>query len=367
MSRPQNKVSPSGHYLDVLTHHVLASTSGSIPILFFGASVTEQRAGYVLGFQEELTRSNKSEHYIVVQKGIGAVHLREACLLIPKVLETTQVQHGVCMLEWLTTSPTFTREQVERYLTYIIKQLRQRHLIPMFLLLYNNELLTERKEMMEIWMQYAHQYRIPTVNMFDFGQDVYKSTSTSVYFKDQTHLTGEGGTLFGSTLFQVLKESLLTIPVPTICHDTYHNYNVSQLVTERMTPTIDVKTSLGSLNVMTLTLGDCISLPRQEVSAEAMYALWVIVGPESGVIEIHNKTTDDREWLCLWDQWCCYNRFMIRMLASPEKFKIKDGITIALCENKDPPYHLCKKISTFCAPEKRIFQLHCISTISIVA
>ena len=244
------------YYLDVLRNHFVSERR---QILFFGASVTEQRAGYVFGFQEAV--KEKKCDIDVVQKGIGAVHLREACLLLPAVLNKMEALGGICMLEWLTSYPLFDKEQVEKYLTFLLRELRTKRFLPVFVFMYNNEFLTERKETKKVWTGYAHRYRIPTIDMFDFQHSHYGSTPA--YFRDNTHLTADGGKFFGTTLFTTLAGSLTPLPL-ALEPDRYMTYNIERVnIFAKETPTAsEVKiSSRGPINVFTVRVGDVVKIP----------------------------------------------------------------------------------------------------------
>jgi hypothetical protein len=302
--------------------------------MFYGASVTQQKLGYVKFFSLFLADVRPSIR--VIQRGFGSMHLKEAVLLFDKVVaatKTEQKQFSVCFLEWYTGYPRYSEVEVEEFLTLLIENFVQIDVVPVFLFLYNHEDPKERLLFKARWLGLALKRHIPFVDMEFLGSSYYGSR----YFRDQTHLTEEGGKFFGQQLLQILQ-------FPPIRKEEKQQIFRLKRVLFRSIPydlrRLEKKTQISEMSFVaqSVDLQNPLILPSDRKGI--VVAFWLIVGAESGWIEIKEAETGRKESMLVWDRWCHYDRFMIRNLRS--EFSLAKKVSIHLLD-LDPPYETCRE------------------------
>ena len=333
--------------------------------IFYGASVTQQHQGYFTFFKSLVEKQfhdkeQKSPH--LIQKGFGAIHLKEAIFLLRFMLDKeigfapSQDQNQnqtLCFLEWLTTGTYFTLEQVHEFIEAILHILTEYQVCPIFLLLYNNNDIEKRHQIKFCWETVAKKHDIMILDLYNLGQKNF----TKTYFKDYTHLTEAGGKFFGQALYDLLfqkKGSKNWIPCQILTVDQKQN---TRMLWEQTCFLPYVPLQPKKTKTITVAGYSFVGHEIQDQEkfilpvSKSLLALWIIVGLDSGSIELQSQET--KEKLILWDPWCYYDRFMIRCLHKPFYFTSSNNeITIQLL-TEDPPYHTAHHSVSFVSSSLR--------------
>lgn len=171
-------------------------------IAFYGASVTQQTRGYVPKLCELLLKERPTFNYGISQLGFGSLHLKEGTLLLDDVvlsLHKTNPIH-ICILEWFTSEPNINIADLH----YIIQKLLQENILPIILLLYNDDNRVEREKTKLIYYNIAKQYVLPLIDID--SQICEENFFLSQHFRDTTHLLPLGAEKVASWIFECMFE-----------------------------------------------------------------------------------------------------------------------------------------------------------------
>lgn len=289
-------------------------------ISFYGASVTQQGMGYVHGFSKIM------KEYIINQYGIGSVSLKEATFLLDKIILNKENKSDICFLEWFTAGWNIQMED----LNYLVIKLLSNNILPVFLLMYNNNDRDEREKTKLLYYKISDKMNIPLIDLDTYTvRGKYYSDNL---FRDYTHLTEEGGTFYGKKLSDIINDiNIYKSPENNLIFIPYKSLG-------------GITKPSGNSNIPELAHcineGENVFLPCMNAK---LLAIWTVVGPDSGIIKI----IDDElkiEKISLWDEWCHYDRFMIRKLSKERE--MSKNIKISLT-NENPEYSRCRrKVST---------------------
>ena len=124
-------------------------------IVFFGASVTQQKNGYVDIFTSFINKSNPE--FLVQKYGFGSMHLRDAgiCFIDEIILQ----KPSYCFIDWFTTAMIYNCSSLKTYLDCIVRKLKLINSKIVFLLLHNRD-INERQQMYIDVISYANEYNI---------------------------------------------------------------------------------------------------------------------------------------------------------------------------------------------------------------
>jgi hypothetical protein len=298
-------------------------------IAFFGASVTQQVMGYVKGFKKCIEEDIKLKESTISQLGYGSLHLRESNLLLSETVLPLHEKNRIhiCILEWFTSEASILPEHIN----YLLTQLLSQHILPVFLLLYNNDNRVERCKTKTIYYKVAEECKIPLIDIDSYIQE--NNLFTPELFRDNTHLTELGGKKVGELLYQTL----------TSYNSSIYNIKVAGRIVfvpfyYKVMSTLTVK-YMGDIPspAVRLSLTDELIIPDNIPGK--LLGLWTIAGPDSGVIQITNSKQEEDK-MSIWDQWSHYDRFMIRRFRGD--WYTSDQLKINLTTTP-PNYSTCRR------------------------
>jgi hypothetical protein len=288
-------------------------------IAFFGASVTQQQRGYVPSFAT-LTQVHVS------QLGFGGLHLRDAVLLLDETVLKVHAEEkiDICFLEWFTSDPEIKSNDLQ----FLLTKLTEHTILPCLLLLYNNMDRDKRNQTKLIYERLAQANGIALI---DIDSDiVVHQLFTPEFFRDDTHLHDNGGEMVAKMIYEKCYPQVVSNHLPVF------KFIAFQPIVSRPT-----KPS-GHLSIPyrahKVEFDEIVSIPSIYSTAK-LAALWLLTGPESGIIEIRDKHGKS-EHMSVWDKWAHYDRFTIRRFRNA--FILGDDIQIQLTD-KDPDYASCTR------------------------
>jgi len=146
-------------------------------IAFFGASITQQKTGYVHHFAQ------LNPGYRVLQFGYGGMYIHDAgiCFIDSVVRE----KPNFCFIDWFSPRCYTPPEKIQEYLDVILMKLFSIKCKPIFLFFYRSNLDHNWLEMFQYLKSYANQYRINTV-------DLTHQTEPTLHLKDGIHTNDLG-------------------------------------------------------------------------------------------------------------------------------------------------------------------------------
>lgn len=188
--------------LSLLRHKLLLE---QCHFAFFGASVTQQGEGYVSLLQTLLAKSQLAAAYPVSQLGFGSLHLASAVLLLEETVLTLHRKQPiqVCVLEWFTSGPDIVPSHLDQLIVSLLKE----GILPVLVLLYNDQERDKREKTKLLYYQAATRYTIPLLDL-----DTHVSNTgffSARYFRDYTHLHTEGA----AKIAHWLAEALFDVPI----------------------------------------------------------------------------------------------------------------------------------------------------------
>lgn len=316
---------------------------------FFGASVTQQHHGYVDVFRKHCHEGSRNIH--ILQRGFGAMHIREAVLLLQTAIihqKKDTPNLSVCFLEWLTSCTEFSPSEIHEFLTVIFEQLFLAKIIPVLLFLYNHSERAKRDNLKLCYQQKGLEWKILCIDLEPLGEKNFNKT----YFRDDTHLTEAGSEIIGKSLYFTLKMPprpwiLKTLNTPW--HKVkFYGLPLPILQEKREKKTASIHNI--TLPVIGISIKESFTLPYDLESKTLLVGLWLLVGPDSGWIEIQDEQTEIREKITIWDPWCHYERFMIRRFAN--RFILQNKLTLRLLE-EDPAYSTCRRVMPIVPLDRR--------------
>lgn len=171
-------------------------------IAFYGASVTQQTCGYVPKITELLALKELPFSYKISQLGFGSLHLKEAVLLLENVVLSLHRNNPIhiCVLEWFTSEPNICVDDLH----YLIQKLLKENILPVILLLYNDNNRVEREKTKKIYYDIAEQYLLPLIDIDTriCEEDFFLPQ----HFRDVTHLLPLGAEKIAKWIYKCMFE-----------------------------------------------------------------------------------------------------------------------------------------------------------------
>jgi hypothetical protein len=152
-------------------------------IAFFGASITEQKSGYVNRFKE------LHPNFIINQFGYGGMYITDAGVCFIDELISTKPDY--CFLDWF--GPPRHPERIKDYLDAIVGKLFEISCHPIFLFFYRKQLDTGRFIMLDYLKAYASRYNINCINLSNLE-------NPDQYLKDSVHTNETGAKKYGDII-----------------------------------------------------------------------------------------------------------------------------------------------------------------------
>jgi len=246
-------------------------------IVFFGASVTQQKEGYVPHFQQLIDTTK----YKVIQKGYGSMHLTDAGVsFIDAVIAENP---SYCFIDWFSTGlDTQDYIYLSTLLDCIVRKLFNVRSKVCFLLFDLNPMEPTRKIMYSLVKQYAEKYAIDYI-------DITNNENITDVLRDTVHTTPLGSKLYARKIFDYFTE----------------NIEGKELLIPAMPP----PTMYDSIRIM-----DINKTVHKKVSLHGDFTIVGIyqrIGPFSGLVSVQQD--DSVSIMNVWDQWCHFERENIKL------------------------------------------------------
>lgn len=264
-------------------------------ISFFGASVTQQKYGYVYHFQKELNNSN-NQYFI---HGYGSMHIVDAgiCFIKDIVKENPEI----CFLDWFSTSflsnKKYGHSHLKTCLHTILYELNKVNCLPIFLLFdsieQTEEIYNQRLEMYEFLKSFAFEKNIPVISLYNLKE---KNINIKELLRDNVHTNDEGSKYYGINI----KNDFLKI----LENKNYFNF-------------------IGKREFMKTIYHDIKSISQEitfftEIKLRGngyIMGIYQKIGPFSPIVNItsRNIETTNKKTYQIWDKWAYYERETIKL------------------------------------------------------
>ena len=246
-------------------------------IVFFGASVTKQKEGYVPHFQQLIDTTK----YKVIQKGYGSMHLKDAGVsFIDAVIAENP---SYCFIDWFSTGMVLNDyTYLSTLLDCIVRKLFEARSKVCFLLIDRNPMEPKREVMYSLVKQYAGQYAIDYI-------DITKNENITDVLRDSVHTTLLGSKLYARKIYDYFTENIegkeLLIPAmpPPSVYDSIHIMDIKKTVYNKIS-------LCGDFTIV---------------------GIYQRIGPFSGLVSVEQD--DSVSTMNIWDQWCHYERENIKL------------------------------------------------------
>lgn len=261
-----------------------------VRISCFGASVTQQKTGYVF-YLEKLFKSKINKH------GFGSEHLCYSG--VTRINEVLQNNPEICFIDWFS-SGTYNIDEITITMLDTIKYKFTSNNCKLIFLFFPNQKHNERID----YYNYLKKY-------LDDNNVSYIDLNTQICWnekiiRDHVHTTEYGSEKYANIIFNEFNK--MTIKLPINIHENKY-CNIKELHINKI---FKEKLMLkGNCNVLTMCL---------------------IIGPNSGYIQYNNQL------YLLWDQWCHYER----KSSKGNNFDINEFCEIKVLD-KEVDYSLCRR------------------------
>ena len=271
-------------------------------IAFFGASVTQQKNGYVDKFNNLIQSANNLPSYQVEKHGYGSMHLCDAgiCFLNNVLVNNPKY----LFVDWFVTGwKTNNYNHLSIYLDTIVNKCLINKCIPIFLILDRTD-IENRVEFNNLIKQYVLEYGIHLI-------EITNCLEQNLILKDSVHTTEYGSEHYANIVYNYFLNNI---------YDKKFNWN--KLMQIKPTQYSNIK----QINYDNLVVTKQIYI---EGNSEIV-GIYQTIGPHSGICEIiYNNELIEK--FNMWDQWCNYERDNIKL-----ELKINGNVKINITnENFD--------------------------------
>lgn len=270
-------------------------------IVFFGASVTQQKHGYV----DEFAKLNCKIK--VIKRGYGGMHLSNAGICF--IDEILKLKPDICFIDWFSTSYNGCDGDAKIYLQTILQKLSLINCRVIFL--FFPYLECEGKDKFYIAMkEYLREYKKEMVLV----DEMVEKEEWRNLLRDTIHTTSSGSKRYA----EIVNDYLRLQPKET---RTFENLEVTQYSEIKK---LKVKRAFEK-KVMLRSNRTCYVVGFRN-----------IIGRHSGIVEI--KKTGGTVEKNLWDRWCYYTRRhldLTLLIDEPTEIIISDKLfDTSLCDKK---------------------------------
>lgn len=240
-----------------------------LKIAFYGASVTQQRHGFVEHF-------SKMVHKKVLKFGFGGMHLPDAGICF--VDKVADLKPDICFIDWFSTWYANQDGKFNLYLDAITEKLQKTGCRVIFLFLPNNRGLEECDvaQFYTVAKSYLKNKKIEFIPL----DEILANHAVTDLLRDSIHTTPEGSQLYAENILKYL-ENTEALPKAEIEPNIYSAVSV-----------LPVKRCFNKEVVLE---GKC-----------HIQGFFLKIGPWSGIVKVNSGTVSFNE--NTWDQWCYYGR-----------------------------------------------------------
>lgn len=193
-------------------------------ISFFGASITQQKTGYVHYFKK------LNPTFEVSQFGYGSMYITDAGICY--VDDVIKASPDYCFLDWFSPACYRPPEKIKDYLDAIIQKLFSINCRPIFLFFYRKNMDNGWFEMFDYLKNYAHTYNINVI-------DLSKIQNADDNLRDSIHTNDLGsknyGTLISNEFHKMQFKTLDSTSIPSNRYSVVKNLECQIEATEYLT------------------------------------------------------------------------------------------------------------------------------------
>ena len=260
-------------------------------INFFGASVTQQKNGYVDIFDKLLKTHNIDSN--VKKYGYGSMHIHDAGVcFINNVIENNP---NFCFIDWFSTGFINNTNYIKQYIDTIILKLFSIKCIPIFLLFDRIDIDKARLDMYDYVIEYANEYNINYISIFNNDNKIE-------LLRDDVHTTELGSNYYGTIIYNNFMDKIINL-----------NFNTNKYPLKNMYYDINILDINDTVNNNIILYGNA-----------KVIGIYQKIGLYSGVINIINENNESEQHF-IWDQWCHFERHNIKL-----SFDIKNKLIIKI-------------------------------------
>ncbi|NTW98827.1 MAG: glycosyltransferase, partial [Geobacteraceae bacterium] len=318
-------------------------SSESCRIGYLGASVSAQHESYVKPLHQFIQQATGQEHQQILC-AYGAM----GCLAaLQKVgAELFAFQPAICFIELLTGDLNVGLTPIEEIgpaLEALIRLAREAQCEPIFLNLFRaDHLFNSSNPWLSSYESVATHYGIPSINVCS---SIFKGLCAGeldleTIIKDSVHTTPKGSQLVASVAGAHFS-SLMQHSQPRHQDTIPLKYSPRYLETETLYPNGDPHYFFKSQPVWRIqSPGGELSIAGQGYFA----GLQIIVGPNSGIVEVEISSIGYRQQFSTWDHWC-YHGDRFHFLSIGQEIPAKTTITLRSVRHNRTWCGFCHHIS----------------------
>lgn len=240
-------------------------------IVFYGASVTQQRNGYVNHF----AKLSKAK---VLKFGFGGMHLNDAGIcFIDKVVE---LKPEICFVDWFSTWYINQDGKFNLYIDVIAEKLLKIGCRVIFLFCVRNKdvKISDWKTFYAETKNYLKSEKLEYIAL----DEILSEYPVKEILRDEIHTTKKGSRLYAETIYDYLQQ---------FADSLYENADIKPNIYSSISA-LSVKRGFDKELILE---GDC-----------HIQGFFLKIGPWSGIVDISTSKLSTKE--NTWDRWCYYGR-----------------------------------------------------------
>lgn len=153
-------------------------------IAFFGASITQQKTGYVHEFKKLNPECEIHQH------GYGSMYITDAGVCFIDDVLSTRPEY--CFIDWFSPG-RYTSEKIKPYLDAIVEKIFHINCHPIFLFFYRKDIDKSWFNMFDYVKSYADTYDIKYI-------DLSRLNNPNQYLRDNIHTNDLGAQYYGTLI-----------------------------------------------------------------------------------------------------------------------------------------------------------------------
>ena len=293
-------------------------------VSFFGASVTQQKNGYVDIF------TKLCDNIINVKKyGYGSMHISDAGICF--INNVINDKPNYCFIDWFSTGFINADGYIKQFIDTIVLKLIEIDCVPIFLFLDGKDMCSKRLDMYNYVINCAKQNNVDYLSMFN-------NENIDELLRDSVHTTELGANYYGNTIYNQFISCIM-------------NKKANTIIKTNM-----IKNDYYDIKLLNIneTIYDSITL----YGNAKVIGIYQKIGPYSGIVDVIDADNNIVKHT-IWDQWCNYERNKIIL-----SFNVKNKATIKII-NDEFDTSSCKHNIDWLSYEKKmeiidIFYVGCV-------
>jgi hypothetical protein len=154
-------------------------------IVFFGASITQQKTGYVHSFKE------LNPNHTIYQFGYGGMYITDAGICF--IDEVIDIKPDYCFIDWFSPACYRPPEKIKDYLDVIVQKLLNINCHPIFLFFYRKNMDQGWFDMFDYLKKYSYNHGVNYI-------DLSKLDGGEQYLRDSIHTNDLGSKKYGEII-----------------------------------------------------------------------------------------------------------------------------------------------------------------------